>query len=155
MKSKKLSALLLAGLMTASAVSFTEIIPCTKFTTYGSATGEYTNVSSGKCGENVSWNYEDGVLTISGEGEMYKNYYSQSSIPWDKLRDQITNAVIENGVENISDYAFSQCEKLTSITIADTVKSIGRMSLSGTALKKITLPKNLQKLDNIYPSVLV
>ena len=43
MKSKKLSALLLAGLMTASAVSFTEIIPCTKFTAYGSATGEYPN----------------------------------------------------------------------------------------------------------------
>jgi hypothetical protein len=148
MKGKKLSALLLAGLMTASAVSFTEIIPCTKFTAYGNTTDESANVSSGKCGENVSWSLEDGVLTISGEGEMYKNYYSQSSIPWDKLRDQVTNVVIENGVENISDYALSQCEKLTSITIADTVKSIGRMALSGTALKKITLPKNLQKLDN-------
>ena len=100
MKSKKLSALLLAGLMTASAVSFTEIIPCTKFTAYGSATGEYPNVSSGKCGENVSWNYEDGVLTISGEGAMEQVYIDHGA-PWGYHLANIKKFVIGDKISDL------------------------------------------------------
>ena len=52
-------------------------------------------VSSGTCGKdgaNVTWTLDDqGLLTISGTGEM-KDYYSSSTLPWGK---EIKRAVIE------------------------------------------------------------
>ena len=54
-----------------------------------------------KCGDGLTWKFENGVLTISGEGDMY-NY----SFPWDALKDEITSVVIENGVTSIGNYAF-------------------------------------------------
>ena len=38
--------------------------------------------TKGKCGENLRWVYEDGVLTISGTGDMYY----EGKAPWSKWR---------------------------------------------------------------------
>ena len=37
--------------------------------------------NSGKCGENVHWSFKDGILTISGNGDMYSFKYDYSP-PW-------------------------------------------------------------------------
>ena len=50
--------------------------------------------TSGSCGVNISWQLEDGVLTISGTGEMH-NYIDQA--PWLDSRDEITTLVLEPG----------------------------------------------------------
>ena len=34
-----------------------------------------TDITDGKCGNNVNWSYSDGTLTISGEGMMYDYRY--------------------------------------------------------------------------------
>ncbi len=100
MKGKKLSALLLAGLMAASAVSFTEVIPCKNFTASASITDEYPNVSSGMCGENVSWSYEDGILTISGEGAMEQVYLDHGA-PWGYHAANIKKFVIGDKISDL------------------------------------------------------
>ncbi len=86
-----------------------------------------TNVSAasnGTCGDNLTWALNDeGVLAISGTGEMYD--FSYNSSPWYDSADIICSVIIEDGVTTIGDYAFYSCDSLTSITIPNSVSSIG------------------------------
>ena len=86
----------------------------------------------GTCGENLMWLLdENGVLTISGTGEMAdyslnrENGVETADSPWYGLRTQITSVEIKNGIENIGEYAFADCRNLESVTIPRSVGSIG------------------------------
>ncbi len=82
---------------------------------------------SGTCGENLKWKLTDeGVLTITGTGEM-DNWYNSQGSPWhaDKSVKQI---IIGDGVTTIGDHAFYACSSLTSITIPNSVTTIGRLA---------------------------
>lgn len=85
----------------------------------------------GICGDNVTYKlYTDGVLVISGMGNMY-DWKTTTVIPWWNNRTYIKAIVIDDGVENISDYAFEDCDTLTNVTIGNSVMSIGNSSFSG------------------------
>ena len=80
---------------------------------------------SGSCGENLTWTLNtDVLLTISGTGEM-EDYSFHGNVPWNGLVDKINCVVIRNGVTSIGDSVFSGCTGMTSITIPDSVTSIG------------------------------
>ena len=85
--------------------------------------------SSGSCGENVTYTFDEdtGLLTISGTGDM-QNYSISDSSPFKDFRYYIKTIVINNGVTSIGDYVFYYCYNLTSITIPDSVTSIGDSS---------------------------
>ena len=71
--------------------------------------------NSGTCGENLTWTLdENGVLTISGTGDMY-NYNSNNKAPW--FGRTINAAVIEDGVTSIGSEAFNSCSHMTNVTI--------------------------------------
>ena len=76
-----------------------------------------------------TWSLDgEGVLTISGNGAMeaFSKKKSNGSYittaPWGT---SIKSVVINNGVTNIGDYAFSDCSGMTSVTIGNGVKNIG------------------------------
>ena len=83
-------------------------------------------VDSGTCGaegdgSNLTWTLDsDGVLTISGSGDMHG--YGPSGAPW---HGRVKSAVIAEGVTSIGGFAFYDCTSLTSVTIPDSVTSIG------------------------------
>lgn len=78
----------------------------------------------GSCGENMSWELDDGTLSITGTSEM--NSYGLLDSPWSKYRDEITNVIIGDGVESIGSYAFEGCVNLQNVNISESVGQIGR-----------------------------
>ena len=126
-------------------------------------------VSSGTCGDNVTWRLsDDGTLTISGKGDMAD--YNSGTAPWYSVRSQIKSVVIERGVTSIGndafygcdaltgvtipgsvtrieDYAFSDCSSLTSVTIPNSVTYIGYWAFSDCdSLTSVTIPGSVTKI---------
>ena len=59
----------------------------------------------------------------------------------------ITSVVIPSGVTAIEEDAFYGCEKLTSVTLPDTLVSIGEYAFCETGIKDLTLPSSLKTID--------
>ena len=81
---------------------------------------------SGSCGPNLKWHLtDDGVLTITGKGEMDDYRFS----PW---RDSgVKRIIVGDSVTTIGEYAFSYCSSLTSITIPNSVTTIKEYAFMG------------------------
>lgn len=102
--------------------------------------------TAGSCGVNISWQLENGVLTISGTGEMY-NYIIDQQAPWAARRDEITALVLEPGVTNLGDRAMKECENLRWVSIGPDVTALGRYAFNEcTALKEITIPDTVTEI---------
>ena len=106
-------------------------------------------LDSGTCGSNVNWVlYNDGILTISGEGKMDDYIFSFPS-PWNAYTNSIKTVIIENGVTNIGNDAFTKCNLMTSIFIPDSVSSIGMNAFKDCGLlSSVTLPNGLQTIGS-------
>ncbi len=105
-------------------------------------------VDSGTCGDDLTWTLtSDGVLTISGTGEMWKG----SS--WYSVRSNITSAVINSGVTSIGEKAFEGCRGMTDISIPGSVTSIGKDAFVGcyglTSINISTVNTNYSSVDGI------
>ena len=110
-------------------------------------------VDSGTCGaegdgSNLTWTLDsEGVLTISGSGDMHGYDYGSSGAPWDDSR--VKSAVIAEGVTSIGSYAFDDCKSLTSVTIPDSVTSIGDSAFCNCkSLTSVTIPDSVTLIDN-------
>ena len=94
--------------------------------------------SSGTCGPNLKWHLsDDGVLTISGKGEM-KNYTDYTKNPWSG--SNLKRIIIGDSVTTIGNYAFSVCRSLTSVTIPNSVTTIGYSAFADcSSLTSVTI----------------
>ncbi len=82
-------------------------------------------LASGSCGENANWSLtEDGILTISGSGDMYDYPASTNDLPWGKY-GRINSAIIQE------------------IRIEEGITSIGKHAFYDLGMKKVTLPSSL------------
>ena len=97
---------------------------------------ESTIVERGTCGYNLNWTLDnEGLLTISGVGEM-------TSHPWEA--SSIVKVCISDGVTNILEYAFRDCSSLVSIIIPDGVTRIGYCAFEAcNSLSNIILPDSV------------
>ena len=98
--------------------------------------------SSGTCGENLTWELEDGVLTITGSGEM-DNYSASSGAPWEARKNSITSIIVQDGVSSIGNYAFYGCVNLAVIQLPQSLRTIGLYSLKSTGIAEITIPEGV------------
>mgnify|MGYP003308955558 CR=1 FL=1 len=95
------------------------------------------------CGNNLTWEIVDGVLTISGTGAMYDYVTGASHIPntpWFNVSEDITEIVIGSGVTSIGNNAFTYCPNLSRVTISESVNRIGQYAFNNNQLKSVAIP---------------
>ena len=114
------------------AVGYTEndewdVVPITDFTIYGHGDGvaktyaeenkfRYVDldIRSGECGENLTWNLNKGLLTISGEGTMW-DFSPENPAPWQDSAAAIKTVDIKKDVASIGSDAFKGCTSLKEV----------------------------------------
>lgn len=136
-KAHRLLALLLAFVMTFS------LLPTVTWA---------ANETNGDCSatdgsSSVTWKYDADTttLTISGKGAM-ADYASASKTPWYSYRKTATKIVVESGVTSVGAYAFSGLRKLTSVTLPDTLKTIGYRAFRSSDLTSIEIPNSVTEI---------
>lgn len=99
----------------------------------------YEVVSSGQVG-GIKWEVGDnGGLYLSGEGEL-SDFASETQVAWKPFRDSITYVSVANTVTGIGAYAFYGMTKLESVSLPDSVITLGDNAFSGcTSLTEIYL----------------
>ncbi len=96
-------------------------------------------IESGTCGADLTWTLdtETGMFEVNGTGKMYNyseyeyvpvgSYYT--NVPWEPFKAYIKTAIIGDSVTGIGNYAFFDFRYLESITIPESVTSIGDRAL--------------------------
>ncbi|MCR4599948.1 MAG: leucine-rich repeat domain-containing protein [Acetatifactor sp.] len=103
--------------------------------------------TSGICGENLTWEYGNGIIYIQGKGEMTNYDLYDFPAPWTDIKGKIAKVIVEKGCTSIGTYAFSKCNSLSGVEIANSVTEIGEGAFSNcTNLKSFVFPKNLKKV---------
>ncbi len=83
--------------------------------------------ASGNCGTGVYWIlYEDGELYIYGFGSMDDYNNKANKAPWNGYNQFITTIKINDQVEKIGNFAFSNLMNLKSVTIPANIKIVGK-----------------------------
>ena len=109
-------------------------------------------IADGICGNNLTWKIDkDGVLTISGIGDMnsYYNINNEVIAPWYDYNDSIHSIVISDGVTSIGSYAFQYCTMFTSLSIGSSVAKIGSYAFRGcTSLISVEIPDDVTEIGS-------
>ena len=104
--------------------------------------------TSGTCGDNLTWSFDEstGTLTISGEGDMYNyDYYTQ---PWAQLNESIVNVIIEDGVTSIGEYSFTFFYNVKSLSIGNTVSAINDCAFQDCFyLAEVNIPDSVNTIE--------
>ena len=98
----------------------------------------------------AKWTLSDKTLRISGNGEM-KDWINYEKEDWhnSKYTNIIENVVIEDGVTNIGDWAFSECSNLIDIKISERVTEIGRDAFwECSSLTSINIPNGVTTIKS-------
>jgi len=110
----------------------------------------------------VRWKLEDGILTITGKGDipdcLHSNFLTRKSkgkdpnrwltTPWSSSKLLITSVFIEDGITRIGDAAFNGCKNLNSVHIPESVTSIGEYAFGECEnLTSVNIPNSVTKLE--------
>lgn len=107
---------------------------------------EATEVATGTEGT-LTWTLSSqGVLTISGSGEI-GDYDLQTRPSWEEHKDKTYNVVIEDGVTRIGDYAFYQMEAMLEVSIPGGVTAIGNSAFRGSGLIAVFVPNSVKTVS--------
>lgn len=94
--------------------------------------------------DGIYYNKNGTQATVTYRGTSYYSAYSYSddvTIPSTVTYDGMTYSVTA-----IGDHAFSKCAELMSVTIPNSVTSIGNGAFSGTSLESVTIPNSVTSI---------
>ena len=109
-----------------------------------------SNTESGRCGVDgqLTWTYDDGVLSIDGNGAM-DTWWEYGDAPWTHLYSRVTRLDIAFSVTTIAPYAFDDFYKLPEVHIPRCATSIGEAAfVSCSGMKTVTIESAVDTIDN-------
>lgn len=110
--------------------------------TFAASAGTDEIIAQGSCGaqgDDLTWTLTDeGALTIDGTGEMRNRL-----APWREYKNLIVSVALNDGVTTIGSEAFIGCTSIESVSLPDTLKSIGESAFENTELTEITIPDSV------------
>ena len=97
-----------------------------------------------QCGEDMTWSYDGGTLTISGNGAM--DDYPDGDAPWLEYKDSITTVAISGNVTSIGACAFTDYDNLTAVDFGSAMHTIHYRAFKGCdGLTSIILPASFRR----------
>lgn len=131
-------------------VDVTEKVSDFVFEQYELLAGSNPNMVGGYCGaelegKNASWKLEDGILTISGLGDML-DLNSYDDQPWANVRFDATSIIVEEGITSIGNECFRNLSNVTNVSLPTSLVRIGKDAFLYTSLEQINLPDNLENI---------
>ncbi len=109
-------------------------------------------IASGTFGDNLTWTLNDeGVLSISGQGQMGGWYYPKVGYydtPWKSYTELINTVIIGDEVTEIGNGAFHDCYNLTSISIGNGVTRIGKRAFYESGIQSLTIPDSVTSIED-------
>lgn len=94
----------------------------------------------------VTWNVDGTTLIIDGTGIM-ADCTEDEVQPWVGFKDVIESVEIKSGVTSVGDRAFENYTNIKSISLPDSIKSIGEYAFAGTAIETITIPEDVYVIE--------
>lgn len=103
-------------------------------------------IAGGSCGDGMAWKLDDqGILTVSGTGEIGDYVQGSGNQPWKEYAAFITEVVVEEGITGIGDLAFQNCGGLKRAVIGKDVARIGiRAFQNCNGLTDVELPPDVK-----------
>lgn len=102
----------------------------------------------GSCGDNLNWIFADGILTITGSGDMW-DFPEETMAPWYSLRSEIRTLVLPEGLSRVGALAFYDCNRVTAAVLPDSVKSVGEYAFAKCeSLQVLSLGSSIQTIEN-------
>lgn len=98
----------------------------------------------------LKWEYNlaTRTLTISGKGEM-PDYFTSAIFPWNRVRNDATKVIIEEGITYIGAYSFYGCDNLVSIDLPKSLTGIGAFAFYGCPiLSSIDIPEGVIRIND-------
>lgn len=115
--------------------------------------------NSNKCGDNIEWSYNNGVLTLTGSGAMYdySTKYDHDTILstnslWSNGFNRVEKVVVSEGITHIGNSAFACFTDLKGVTLPQTLVSIGDDAFANCrALEQIDIPEKVTDIgDSVF-----
>ena len=113
----------------------------------GSGTGA---VYTGELGENVAWSLDTGTgaLTVTGSGPM-GNYSAEGSPLWN-YRGYVKSVTIADTVTTVGRYVFSGCVNLATVDFGNGITKIGGNAFAScNSLTEIIIPGSVTSIDQL------
>lgn len=110
-----------------------------------STTLSHAAIVNGACGDNLTWslNTKDSTLTIEGNGEMTS---AEGQSPWFAYSKYVVHVNLPNGLTNIGNSAFKECNNLKSLDIPNSVTRIEGQAFEMSGLTSINIPNSVTSL---------
>ena len=129
------------------------------FYSIDSSSGTASKKSYQVAGDNASWSFKNGVLTISGQGAIsiskdehyrqpvsstHSSYFFTNETSWKSIQNKVKKIVIKTGITSISDNAFASLPVLEEVEIEKGVQKIGKEAFAYCKnLRTVTLPASV------------
>ena len=99
----------------------------------------------GECGENMRWSLSDGVLEITGSGEMTE-FEAYTESPWYEYRESVTKVVIADGVTSVCTGTFAGCINLKDAVIPPSLKELSMGMFFSCGFEHFDIPDTVEKI---------